>query len=227
MRILIIEDDVSVAGSLCLILKHAAYEADRADMGMHGISLAIRNDYDLIILDLGLPDLSGFEVLQKLRSMEIKTPTLILTGLDDTASLIKGFRTGADDYLTKPFDHRELVARINAITRRSQRNTEHIIRAGKIAVNLDDRTVEVDGNPVNLTGGEYRVLELLSLRKGATLSKAAIQDHIYGGRDIASAKVIDVFICKIRQKLALATGGDNCIDTDWGFGYRLSVPLLQ
>jgi len=225
MRILIIEDDKSTADSLCIVLKHAAYEVDRVDMGRDGISLAIRNDYGLIILDLGLPDLCGFEVLQKLRSLQINTPTLILTGLDNTASRIKGFRAGADDYLTKPFDHRELVARINAIIRRSEGNAEHIIRVGKITVNLDARTVEVGGNQVNLTGREYRILALLSLRKGATLSKAAILDHIYGGHDTASAKVIDVFVCKIRQKLALATGGDNCIETDWGFGYRLRYAL--
>ena len=222
MRILLIEDDNSNASNLVLCLRQADLETDRTDTGSDGLSLAARNDYDLIILDLGLPDISGHDVLHELRSMQINTPTLILTGLDDTASMVQGLGAGADDYLTKPFDRRELVARIHAIMRRSKRHAEHIIRAGQIAVNLDARTVEVDGNPVNLTGGEYRVLEILALRKGATLSKAAIQDHIYCGRDTASEKTIDVFVCKIRQKLALATGGDNCIKTDWGSGYRLN-----
>ena len=227
MRILLIDDDDSIASSLVLCLKQADLEADRADTGRDGLSLAIRNYYDLIILDLALPDMSGHEVLRELRSTQIDTPTLILTGLDDTASMVQGFGAGADDYLTKPFDRRELIARIHAIVRRSKWQPERIIHTGKIAVNLDARTVEVDGKLVHLTPCEFQVLELLSLRKGATLTKAALLDHLYAGIDVPAAKIIDFFVCKLRQKLARATGGDSCIDTVWGFGYRLRDPLVQ
>lgn len=227
MNILLIDDDDSIASSLNIILKHADLEADRADTGRDGLFLAIRNHYDLIILDLGLPDLSGHEVLQELRSMQIDTPVLILTGLDDTASMVQCFGAGADDDLTKPFDCRELIARIHAIVRRSKRQPERIIRTGKIAVNLDARTVEVDGKTVHLTGYEYKVLELLSIRKGATLTKRNFLDHLHAGIDVPAVKTIDVFVCKLRRKLALVTGGESCIDTIRGTGYRLRDPLVQ
>lgn len=227
MRILIIDDDDATARSLVLCLKQAELEADRVGTGTEGLSWAAHNDYDLIILDLGLPDLSGHEVLRELRSMQIGTPTLILTGLEDTASKIRSFGAGADDYLTKPFDRRELIARIHAIVRRSRTHSERIIRTGKIAVNLDARTVEVDGKAVHLTGREFQILELLSLRKGIALNKRIFLDYLYGGMDVPAVKIIDFFVCKLRQRLARATGGDSCIDTVWGFGYRLRDPLVQ
>ena len=224
MRILMIEDDPSTAESIELILRKADLNTYVTDSGEEGIELAKLYDYDLILLDLSLPDMDGYDVLRKLRLSRIGTPTLILTGLDGTESKLKGFSAGADDYLTKPFNREELIARIHAIVRRSKGHAQSIISTGKIAVNLDAKTVEADGHPVHLTGKEYQMLELLSLRKGSTLTKEMFLNHLYGGMDEPEVKIIDVFICKLRKKLALATEGANYIETVWGRGYVLRDP---
>lgn len=227
MRILLIEDDPSTADSIELMLRQADLNTYVTDSGEEGLELAKLYDYDLIVLDLSLPDIDGYEVLRKLRIGRIETPTLILTGLEGMDAKLKGFGCGADDYLTKPFEREELVARIHAIIRRSKGHAQSIIHTGKIAVNLDAKTVEVDGHPVHLTGKEYQMLELLSLRKGSTLTKEMFLNHLYGGMDEPEVKIIDVFICKLRKKLALATGGANYIETVWGRGYVLRDPVAQ
>ena len=224
MRILLVEDDPTTAKSIELMLTHANLNVYTTDLGEEGIDLAKLYDYDLILLDLGLPDMNGHEVLRQLRMARIETPILILSGADDTDNKIKGFGFGADDYLTKPFHREELVARIHAIIRRSKGHSQSIIKTGKIAVNLDAKTVEVDNKTVHLTGKEYQMLELLSLRKGTTLTKEMFLNHLYGGMDEPELKIIDVFICKLRKKLSTATGGDNYIETVWGRGYVLRDP---
>jgi len=227
MRILLIEDDPSTAESIELMLKKADLNTYVTDSGEEGVELAKLYDYDLIILDLSLPDIDGYEVLRKLRMAKIETPTLILSGFDAPDNKIKGFGCGADDYLTKPFNREELVARIHAIVRRSKGHAQSVIRTGKIAVNLDAKTVEANGHPVHLTGKEYQMLELLSLRKGSTLTKEMFLNHLYGGMDEPEVKIIDVFICKLRKKLALVTGGANYIETVWGRGYVLRDPVEE
>ncbi|SNS56141.1 response regulator transcription factor CtrA [Antarctobacter heliothermus] len=224
MRILLVEDDPTTSKSIELMLSHANLNVYSTDMGEEGIDLAKLYDYDLILLDLNLPDMNGHEVLRQLRVARIDTPILILTGEDDTQSKIKGFGFGADDYMTKPFHRDELVARIHAIIRRSKGHSQSIIRTGKISVNLDAKTVEVSGKSVHLTGKEYQMLELLSLRKGTTLTKEMFLNHLYGGMDEPELKIIDVFICKLRKKLSEATGDDNYIETVWGRGYVLRDP---
>ncbi|MBE1296867.1 response regulator transcription factor CtrA [Phycobacter azelaicus] len=224
MRILLVEDDPTTAKSIELMLTHANLNVYTTDLGEEGIDLAKLYDYDLILLDLGLPDMNGHEVLRQLRMARIETPILILSGADDTDNKIKGFGFGADDYLTKPFHREELVARIHAIIRRSKGHSQSIIKTGKISVNLDAKTVEVEGKAVHLTGKEYQMLELLSLRKGTTLTKEMFLNHLYGGMDEPELKIIDVFICKLRKKLSTATGGENYIETVWGRGYVLRDP---
>ncbi|MEM6895961.1 MAG: response regulator transcription factor [Pseudomonadota bacterium] len=224
MRVLLVEDDPTTAKSIELMLTHASLNVYSTDMGEEGIDLARLYDYDLILLDINLPDMNGLEVLRQLRMSRIETPILILSGDSDTESKIKGFGFGADDYLTKPFHREELVARIHAIIRRSKGHAQSIIKTGDVAVNLDAKTVEVEGKPVHLTGKEYQMLELLSLRKGTTLTKEMFLNHLYGGMDEPELKIIDVFICKLRKKLSTATGGDNHIETVWGRGYVLRDP---
>ena len=224
MRVLLVEDDPTTSKSIELMLTHANLNVYTTDMGEEGIDLAKLYDYDLILLDLGLPDMDGHDVLRQLRLARVDTPILILTGADDTENKIKGFGFGADDYLTKPFHREELVARIHAIVRRSKGHAQSVIRTGKVHVNLDAKTVEVDGKTVHLTGKEYQMLELLSLRKGTTLTKEMFLNHLYGGMDEPELKIIDVFICKLRKKLAEATGGANYIETVWGRGYVLRDP---
>jgi len=227
MRILLVEDDPTTSRSIEMMLGHANLNVYCADLGEDGIDLAKLYDYDLILLDLNLPDMSGHEVLRQLRLARIETPILILSGADDTDSKLKGFGFGfgADDYLTKPFHREELVARIHAIIRRSKGHAQSVIRVGKVLVNLDAKTVDVEGRTVHLTGKEYQMLELLSLRKGSTLTKEMFLNHLYGGMDEPELKIIDVFICKLRKKLAEATGGDSYIETVWGRGYVLREPI--
>ncbi|NCC22944.1 MAG: response regulator transcription factor [Alphaproteobacteria bacterium] len=224
MRVLLVEDDSSTAKSIELMLKSEGYIVDITDLGEDGLEIGKIYDYDIIILDLMLPDMDGYEVLKRLRAAKVDTPILILSGLSELDNKIKGLGFGADDYLTKPFDKRELIARIQAIVRRSQGHAQSEIVTGKVRVNLDTRTVDVAGKPLHLTVKEYGILELLSLRKGSTLTKEMFLNHLYGGMDEPEVKIIDVFICKLRKKLQTAAGGDNYIETVWGRGYVLRDP---
>lgn len=178
MRVLLVEDDPTTAKSIEMMLTHANLNVYSTDLGEEGIDLAKLCDYDIILLDLNLPDMTGHDVLRQLRLARIDTPILILTGSDDTENKIRGFGFGADDYLTKPFQREELGARIHAIVRRSKGHAQSIIWTGKVAVNLDAKTVEVEGKTVHLTGKEYQMLELLSLRKGTTLTKEMFLNHL-------------------------------------------------
>ena len=224
MRVLLVEDDTSTAKSIQLMLKSEGYVCDCTDLGEDGLEIGKLYDYDIIVLDLMLPDIDGYEVLRRLRQARVRTPILILSGLVEPDKKVKGLGFGADDYLTKPFDKAELMARIQAVVRRSKGYSESVIRTGKLTVNLDTRTVEVESQPLHLTGKEYGILELLSLRKGTTLTKEMFLNHLYGGMDEPELKIIDVFICKLRKKLAAATDGKNYIETVWGRGYVLREP---
>ncbi len=224
MRVLLVEDDSSTAKAIELMLKSEGYIIDATDLGEDGIDLGKIYEYDIIILDLMLPDMDGYDVLKELRDAKIETPVLILSGLSELDNKIKGLGFGADDYLTKPFDKRELIARLQAIVRRSQGHAQSIIETGAVKVNLDSRTVEINNQPLHLTGKEYSIIELLSLRKGSTLTKEMFLNHLYGGMDEPEVKIIDVFVCKLRKKIADMTDGDNYIETVWGRGYVLREP---
>src|SRR3954471_5548180 len=224
MRVLLVEDDAATAAGIELMLKKAGFVCDKTDLGEDGLEIGKLYDYDLIILDLMLPDMDGYDVLRRLRTARVQTPILILSGLADLDHKLKGLGFGADDFLTKPFDRRELLARIQAIVRRSKGHAASEIRTGKLTVSLDNRTVTAAERPLHLTAKEYGILELLSLRKGMTLTKEMFLNHLYGGMDEPDMKIIDVFICKLRKKLAEATGGYNYIQTIWGRGYTLRGP---
>ena len=224
MRVLLIEDEPSTAKAVEIMLSGEGFNVYTTNLGEEGIDLGRLYDYDIICLDLNLPDMNGYDVLKKLRAARGETPILILSGYADIESKLRGFGMGADDYMTKPFHREELVARIYAIVRRSKGHSQSIIRTGHLSVNLDAKTVDVAGTRVHLTGKEYMILELLSLRKGTTLTKEMFLNHLYGGMDEPELKIIDVFICKLRKKLALACGGQNYIETIWGRGYVLRDP---
>jgi two-component system cell cycle response regulator CtrA len=221
MRVLLVEDDASVANSIVTMLNSESFVVDTADLGEDGLEIGKIYDYDIILLDLMLPDIDGYEVLNRLRAAKVNTPILILSGLSDMEHKVKGLGVGADDYMTKPFQKSELVARIQAIIRRSKGHSQSVITVGRLSVNLDNRTAQIDGQPVHLTGKEYAILELLALRKGTTLTKEMFLNHLYGGVDEPELKIIDVFVCKLRKKLSSASSGDNFIETVWGRGYVL------
>ncbi|MGD9508917.1 MAG: response regulator transcription factor CtrA [Geminicoccaceae bacterium] len=224
MRALVIEDDPVSARLIEQAIRSENMVSEPAGCGEDGIELAKLYDFDIIVLDLRLPDIDGYEVVRRLRAAKVQTPILILSGRSDPTDKVRGLMGGADDYLTKPFNKAELVARIQAIVRRSKGHAESVIRTGKLLLNMDARSVEADGRRLHVTGKEYSILELLSLRKGTTLTKEMFLDHLYGGMDEPEVKIIDVFICKLRKKLAEATGGEHYIETVWGRGYVLKDP---
>src|SRR5467141_2793806 len=224
MRVLLIEDDSAVAQSIELMLKSESFNVYTTDLGEEGVDLGKLYDYDIILLDLNLPDMSGYDVLKQLRVSKIKTPILILSGLAGIEDKVKGLGVGADDYMTKPFHKDELVARIHAIVRRSKGHAQSVVNTGDLCLNLDAKTVEIGGAPVYLTRKEYQMLELLSLRKGSTLSKQIFLNNLYGGIDEPESKIIDVFICKLRKKLVKASNGKEYIETVWGRGWMLREP---
>ena len=221
MRVLLIEDEPTTAKAIELMLAAEGFTVYKTASGEEGVDLGMLYDYDVILLDLNLPDLHGYDVLKQLRVGKVQTPVLVLSGISEMETKVRSFGFGADDYVTKPFDRAELIARIHAVVRRSKGHSQSVIRTGKLSVNLDSKTVEVDGSRVHLTGKEYAMLELLSLRKGTTLTKEMFLNHLYGGRDEPEWKIIDVFICKLRKKLALTSGGEIYIETVWGRGYVL------
>jgi two-component system cell cycle response regulator CtrA len=224
MRVLLIEDDSATAQSIELMLKSESFNVYTTDLGEEGVDLGKLYDYDIILLDLNLPDMSGFEVLRSLRVSKVKTPILILSGLDGIEDKVKGLGFGADDYMTKPFHKDELVARVHAIVRRSKGHAQSVVQTGDLIVNFDSKTIQINEVRVHLTGKEYQMLELLSLRKGTTITKEMFLSQLYGGMDEPEIKIIDVFICKLRKKLAGASNGKHYIETVWGRGYVLREP---
>ena len=221
MRVLLVEDDLAAARSVTLLLRQAGMTVDAADTGEEGLELARHYDYDILVLDLTLPDMEGYEVVRRLRAARVETPVLVLCGLAAPQAKVKAFGVGADDVMAKPFDTAELVARIHAIVRRAKGFSQPALSIGALTLNLGSREVMVEGREVHLTGKEYAILELLTLRKGVVLTKEAFLNHLYGGMDEPEVKIIDVFICKLRKKIASAAGGDSQIETVWGGGYML------
>jgi two-component system, cell cycle response regulator CtrA len=224
MRVLLIEDDDDTAQAIELMLKSDGFVVYTTALGEDGIELGKLYDYDIIILDLNLPDVSGFEVLRSLRVSKVRTPVLILSGSGSVENRVKGLRVGADDYMAKPFHKSELIARIHAIVRRSKGHAQSQLKIGGLVLNLNLKMIEIDGVCVNLTGKEYKMIELLSLRSGMTVTKEMFLNHLYGGIDEPEIKIIDVFICKLRKKLAEVSNGKNYITTEWGRGYVLREP---
>ncbi len=226
MRILLIEDDISTAKSIELALAAEGIVCDIASKGEEGLDFAKMYEYDIIILDMMLPDVSGFEVLRDLRKNAIKTPVMILSGLTGSDSKVKGLGIGADDYVTKPFNRGELIARLQAVVRRSKGSASSKLRVGKITLDMETRTADIEGAPINLTSKEYGILELLMLRKGSPIKKETFIAHLYGGIDEPEIKIVDVFVCKLRKKIEDVCG-QNYIETLWGRGYAIKDPSSE
>lgn len=224
MRVLIIEDNHSTAQTIELALAKQGIICDISDLGEDGFEISKLYDYDLVILDVMLPDTSGLDILKKMRATKKQVPVLILSGLGTSEDKIKGLGIGADDYLSKPFNTEELIARVKAIIRRSKGHSESVVEIGDIKVNVDAHTTTLDGKPLHLTTKEQSIIELLALRKGQAVSKDQFLTHLYNGLDEPELKIIDVFVCKLRKKIFEASGGVNYIETIWGRGYSLKHP---
>lgn len=221
MHILIVEDNPAAARALELALLAVGHKATHTTSGEAAVELAELYDYDAILMDLGLDDISGQDALRRLRLRKVTTPVVMVSASADLDSKVVCLAAGADDYVTKPFHKAELIARLTAVVRRARGQADSIIRTGAIALNLNTRSAEVAGAPIHLTPSEYRVLELLSLRKNAVLTKEACLNHLYNGVSEPEIKIIDVFVCKLRKKIAAVNGGDSQIETVWGGGYML------
>lgn len=224
MRTLLVENDPKITRDIEGMLKSQGFSVYHTDKGEEGFDLAKLYDYSIILLATKLPDMTGLEVLKLLRTAKIKTPVMLLGHPDFIWDEIQGLNAGADDYLSVPIRPERLIARINAIVRRSNGHTESVIRTGNLCVNLTKRTVDVSGNPVRLTRREYQMLELLSLRKGTTLSKEMFLNHLYGGADEPKDSILGRFIMTLRRKLSTANGGEHYITNVWGEGWVLRDP---
>lgn len=223
MRVLMIEDDLTAARTVVQMLRSAGAVVEHSALGAEAVELAKRYEYDIVLLDLMLPDIDGYEVVRRMRIARNDTPILIVSGQVRSPAKVKALGLGADDFITKPFDNAELLARMQAVVRRAKGYSQPMLRVGPIVLNLDTREVSVNGRPLHLTGKEYSILELLMLRRGMVLTKEAFLNHLYGGLDEPEMKIIDVFICKLRRKLA-NVGADGMIGTVWGRGYMIRSP---
>jgi two-component system cell cycle response regulator CtrA len=227
MRVLLVEDDSATAASIELMLRSEGFICDTTDLGEDGLEIGkLYPDLDVIVLDLGLPDIDGYEVLRRLRLAKVRTPVLILSGKSGIDDRVRSLGYGADDFVPKPVDSRELVARLQAIVRRSQGHATSVVEIGSLRIDLDHKTVETaDGAPVALTRREFSLLEILALRKGQTVTKEAMMTQLYSAEadDEPEMKIIDVYVHKIRRKLEQATG-ERYIETVWGRGYALKTP---
>lgn len=215
MRLLLIEDEPDLRGGLALALRRAGYSVDEAGDGEEGLFKAQETDYDAIILDVMLPRLDGWEVLARLRERK-PTPVLMLTARDRTADRVRGFDTGADDYLVKPFDLDELLARLRALIRRSAGQANPVLSLGDIRLDTRTRTVSRSGETVPLTAREYSVLEYLALHRGRVVSRTMLYDHLYDESGDTLSNLMDVLIYNLRTKL-----GRDLIETRRGHGYRI------
>lgn len=218
MRILIVEDDAMLAEAVSAALRQSAHMVSLAAGGDEADRALAANEYDLVLLDLGLPRLDGFEVLKRLRQRRSRVPVIILTARDSPEDRVAGLDLGADDYLTKPFQLAELEARVRALIRRAHAIASSEIVHGPLKLDMAGRRLFCDGQPVELSARELAVVELLLLREGRVVTKQQIVDHLYGWEDASSSNAVEVFVYRLRRKLA-DSGVD--IKTVRGMGYLI------
>jgi two-component system, cell cycle response regulator CtrA len=225
-RVLLAADEVMSSRSIETMLTKAEFIFDTIDLREDGVEIGQLPDPDIILLDLTRePESLNFEVLRQCRAARRYTPILILWGFAELTDKVKAIGCGADDFLSKPFDGRELSTRILTMVRRFNRLSDRTIRTGRLLVDLDTRAVSVDDHAVYLTEKEYAILELLSLNKGTVLTKQTLIDHLYAGIEQPEAKVINGLFSRLRKNLVWETGGEQYIGTVGRHGYVLRVPL--
>ncbi len=220
MRILLVEDDVVAARSMELTLRAAGAVVEHAENANEALDLAKFYDFDVIVLDIEMPGTDGYEALRRMRAERISAPILIVSGLTQSRFKVKALVAGADDFVAKPIDKPELVARVRALVRRSRGLAQSLISIESVTINIENKEVLNNNTPIHLTSKEYSILELLILRRGMILTKEMFLNHLYGGLDEPEIKIIDVFICKLRKKLRL-NHSSLLIETVWGRGYMI------
>ncbi|ORU89644.1 MAG: DNA-binding response regulator [Cycloclasticus sp. symbiont of Poecilosclerida sp. M] len=223
MRVLVVEDDEALQKQLVETLSDRGYAVDAADNGRDALYYGEEYPIDIAIIDLGLPDFSGLEVIKKLRAKDINFPVLILTARTRWEEKVEGLEAGADDYLEKPFHMPELLARLNALVRRSAGLATPEICCGPIRLDTNAQQVHVDDAAIELTAYEYKMLEYMMLHTGRVISKTELTDHVYDQDFDRDSNVIEVFIGRLRKKLD-PSGQLKPIETSRGRGYRFSIP---
>jgi DNA-binding response OmpR family regulator len=209
MRVLIIEDEIKIARNITKVLdEEYSWAVDISTDGEDGRHMAMTNPYDLIILDLGLPKIDGIEILRYLRKNGRTTPVLILTARDDTQDIVQGLESGSDDYIVKPFDMRELMARCQALVRRSYGRVDPVIKIAGLSINTAKHQVTFMKKPIQLSAMEYRLLEYLAMRAGEVVSKTDIIEHLYSFGSENFSNVVEVYICSLRKKLDSGQRGE-------------------
>ena len=221
MRILIIEDDALLAERIQEIIEEAGHEVDHALTGEEGLSLAEMESHNVIILDMGLPDMSGNDITKALRNASNNVPILVLSARTQLEDKLAALDLGADDFMIKPFHRDELLARLHALLRRSEGPNSHVVQIGDLQIDIRNKQLLVENKPVTLTRKEFEILELLAMRQGRPVEKSTLMNHLYGSNDEPEIKIIDVFICTLRKKLAEYNKGRHCIETVRGRGYAL------
>ncbi len=221
MRILIIQPKPRAARQLTELMAGEGWPLRIAENGADGLQLAHLDEYDIVLLDAELPDLSSLDLIRRMRSAGVATPIIVLSGDNDVDRRIRAFAAGADDVVLRLVDPGELLARIAAISRRAHGHASSVINIGAISVDIDRQTVEANGRPLRLTGKEYALFELLAVRNGAVVSCGTILDHLYGGLDEPDTDVVSVFICRLRRKLTQAGVPAGVLQTVWGRGFSL------
>ena len=224
MRVLLVEDDPRVCADIEKGLISAGHECVSANDGSTGLALALSTNADVIILDIMLPLLDGFSVLEQLRSKKINTPVLLLSAKSEVDDKVKGLRTGANDYLTKPFHNEELLARTKALIRRASGQANPVVQFGPVALDTVAEEIRVDDAPLDLTAYEYKVMEYLMLNPQKVVSKTELTEHIYDQDFDLDSNVIEVFIGRLRKKID-PSGVLKPIDTLRGRGYRINRNL--
>lgn len=221
MRILIIEDDALLAERIQENIEEAGHEVDHALTGEEGLSLAEMESHNVIILDMGLPDMSGNDITKALRNASNNVPILVLSARTQLEDKLAALDLGADDFMIKPFHRDELLARLHALLRRSEGLNSHVVQIGDLQIDIRNKQLLVENKPVTLTRKEFEILELLAMRQGRPVEKSTLMNHLYGSNDEPEIKIIDVFICSLRKKLAEYNKGRHCIETVRGRGYAL------
>jgi two-component system response regulator PhoP len=222
MRVLIVEDDPTIRETLAARLRQEGYAVETAEDGKEGAYKAVEYPIDLAVVDLGLPEMSGIELIQVMRKREVAIPVLILTARGRWQDKVEGLDAGADDYLVKPFEIEELLARVKALLRRSKGIARSLLKAGPVELDLSTRRVELSGKGLELTAYEYKVLEYLMMHPGVVISKSRLSDHIYEEEEDRDSNVIEVFIGRLRKKLD-PDGTLQLIETLRGQGYRFTT----
>lgn len=224
MRVLIVEYDLTSARGVALMLRSGGAVVDHAGTGEEGLAMVRRYDYDIVVVDLMLPDMEGFDVVRRMRAVCVEVPVLFLSGLCRPQAKVKGLALGADDILTPPFDQSELIARLQAAVSRGKGFSQRSLRVGNLQLSFDSSKVAVDQRPVQLTRQEHAILELLVVRRGMVLTTEDLLNHLYGGTEKPEMRIIDVFVCTLRKKLTQA-GAEGLICTVWGRGYMIREAL--